>query len=77
MKIQKYLLFLIIIAFSCQQNKLEKPIQDSFHGKFKTNKDWWPNQLDLSILRKNSSLSDPMGEDFNYESAFNSLDYEA
>jgi catalase-peroxidase len=42
-----------------------------------TNKDWWPNQIDLSILRQFSSLSNPMDEDFNYEEAFNSLDYEA
>jgi len=38
------------------------------------NKDWWPNQLNLSPLRKNSSKSDPMGEDFNYAKEFNSLD---
>ena len=66
----------MIIAFSCQQNKPENPAENSFNGKFKTNKDWWPNQLDLTVLRKNSSLSDPMGPDFNYKSAFNSLDYE-
>ena len=41
------------------------------------NRDWWPNQLDLSVLRQHSSLSDPMGGDFNYAEAFNSLDYEA
>ncbi|WP_256474503.1 catalase/peroxidase HPI [Mucilaginibacter aurantiaciroseus] len=41
------------------------------------NTDWWPNQLKLSILRQNSSLSDPMGGDFNYTEAFNSLDLEA
>ena len=40
-----------------------------------TNRDWWPNQLDLSILRQNSSLSNPMGEDFNYLKEFESLDY--
>jgi catalase-peroxidase len=38
------------------------------------NKDWWPNQLDLSPLRKNSEKSDPMGEDFDYAKEFNSLD---
>ncbi|WP_211323774.1 catalase/peroxidase HPI [Sediminitomix flava] len=43
----------------------------------KTNRDWWPNQLDLSVLRQNSGMSNPMGEDFNYREAFNSLDYEA
>ncbi|WP_028980865.1 catalase/peroxidase HPI [Sporocytophaga myxococcoides] len=43
----------------------------------KTNRDWWPNQLDLSVLRQHSTKSDPMGEDFNYKLAFNSLDYAA
>lgn len=41
------------------------------------NRDWWPNQLKLSILRQHSSLSDPMGSDFNYAEAFKSLDLEA
>ncbi|MGZ3871521.1 MAG: catalase/peroxidase HPI [Mucilaginibacter sp.] len=41
------------------------------------NRDWWPNQLKLSILRQNSALSDPMGGDFNYAEAFKSLDLEA
>ena len=42
-----------------------------------TNRDWWPNQLDLTILRQNSSLSNPMGQAFNYAEAFKSLDYYA
>ena len=46
-------------------------------GAGTTNRDWWPNQLDLSVLRQHSELSDPMGEDFNYTEAFNSLDYNA
>lgn len=37
------------------------------------NRDWWPNQLNLSILRQNSSLSDPMDKDFNYAEAFKTL----
>ena len=41
------------------------------------NKDWWPNQLKVNILRQNSSLSNPMGEDFNYAEEFKKLDYEA
>jgi catalase-peroxidase len=41
------------------------------------NRDWWPNQLKLNILRQHSSLSNPMGEDFNYAEAFKSLDLEA
>jgi len=41
------------------------------------NRDWWPNQLKLNILRQHSSLSNPMGEDFDYAEAFKSLDLEA
>jgi catalase-peroxidase len=41
------------------------------------NRDWWPNQLKLNILRQHSPLSDPMGEDFNYASEFKSLNLEA
>lgn len=43
----------------------------------KTNRDWWPNQLDLTVLRQNGNLSNPMGESFDYREAFNSLDYAA
>ena len=38
------------------------------------NRDWWPNQLKLNILRQHSSLANPMGKDFNYGKAFKSLD---
>ena len=41
------------------------------------NRDWWPNQLKLNILRQNSSMSDPMGEAFNYAKEFKSLDLDA
>ena len=41
------------------------------------NRDWWPNQLRLNILRQHSSLSDPMDKDFNYAEAFKSLDLQA
>src|SRR5689334_3482633 len=40
----------------------------------RTNKDWWPNQLDLSELLHRSPLSDPMGEDFDYAAEFKMLD---
>ena len=40
-----------------------------------TNKDWWPKQLNLDILHQHSSLSNPMGEDFNYADEFKKLDY--
>ncbi|HWT23542.1 MAG TPA: catalase/peroxidase HPI [Solirubrobacteraceae bacterium] len=42
-----------------------------------TNRDWWPNQLDLSVLHQHSSLSNPLGEDFDYAEEFKSLDLEA
>ena len=42
-----------------------------------SNRDWWPNQLKLNILRQNSSLSNPMDEDFDYAEAFKSLDLAA
>jgi catalase-peroxidase len=41
------------------------------------NNDWWPNQLKLNILRQHSSLSNPMGEEFNYAEEFKSLDLAA
>jgi catalase-peroxidase len=41
------------------------------------NRDWWPNQLKLNILRQNSLLSNPMGEAFNYAEEFKSLDLDA
>ena len=46
-------------------------------GSGTTNRDWWPNQLPLNILRQHSSLSDPMGESFDYAEEFKSLDLEA
>ena len=43
----------------------------------RTNKDWWPEQLDLSLLHQHSPRSDPMGESFNYAEEFKTLDVEA
>lgn len=43
----------------------------------RSNNDWWPNMLDLKILRQHSSLSNPMNEDFNYAEEFKSLDLAA
>jgi catalase-peroxidase len=54
---------------STQTMNVSKPITPN------TNKDWWPNQLDLSVLRQHSSLSDPMDPLFDYTKAFKSLDY--
>ena len=42
-----------------------------------SNRDWWPNQLNLDILRQHSSRSNPMDEDFNYTEEFKSLDFDA
>ena len=42
-----------------------------------TNRDWWPNQLNLRVLHQHSSLSDPMGEAFDYAKEFKSLDLKA
>lgn len=42
-----------------------------------TNRDWWPNQLNLKILHQNSTQSNPMGEDFNYAEEFSKLDLDA
>ena len=41
------------------------------------NKDWWPEQLDIDVLHRNSALSDPMGGDFDYAEEFKSLDLDA
>jgi catalase-peroxidase len=41
-----------------------------------SNRDWWPNELKLNILRQNATKSNPMGEDFDYAAAFNSVNYD-
>lgn len=41
-----------------------------------SNKDWWPNQLNLEVLRQNSEKSNPLGKNFDYKKEFQSLDYE-
>ncbi|GHD46916.1 catalase-peroxidase [Thalassobaculum fulvum] len=46
-------------------------------SKWVTNQDWWPNRLNLKLLRQNSDKSDPMGKGFNYAEAFKKLDYAA
>ena len=43
----------------------------------RSNRDWWPNQLNLRILHQNSALSDPMGPSFNYADEFKTLDIDA
>ncbi|GAA0871418.1 catalase/peroxidase HPI [Gangjinia marincola] len=49
--------------------------QTTTAGGGTTVRDWWPNELRLNILRQHSPKSNPMGEDFNYKEAFNSLDF--
>lgn len=51
--------------------------QQNIGGGGTRNRDWWPNQLKLNILRQHSTLSDPMDKDFNYAEAFKSLDLQA
>jgi catalase-peroxidase len=49
-----------------------------FSGQaFRTNRDWWPNQLNVQVLHRNSPKSDPMGADFNYAEEFQTLDLDA
>ena len=43
----------------------------------KGNRDWWPNQLNISILHQHSSLSNPLGEEYDYAKEFKSLDLNA
>ena len=47
------------------------------NSSMRSNRDWWPNQLNLKILAQNSSLSDPMGEAFDYAEEFKKLDLKA
>jgi catalase-peroxidase len=51
------------------------PFTGGAHGR--RNRDWWPDALDISVLHQNSSLSDPMGKDFDYAKEFKSLDLNA
>ena len=51
------------------------PSNATFKGR--TNKDWWPNQLNIGILHQHSALSNPMGRSFDYAKEFNKLNYQA
>ncbi len=53
------------------------PSPDPKPTRPRTNRDWWPNQLDLQVLHQHPSLSNPMGEDFNYAEEFKTLDLDA
>jgi len=52
-------------------------VQKESAGGGTSNRDWWPNQLKLNILRQNSAKSNPMGENFDYAAEFKSIDYDA
>ena len=54
---------------------MEKNTESKSSGT--SNRDWWPNQLNLKILHQHSNLSNPMGEKFNYAEEFSKLDFEA
>jgi catalase-peroxidase len=79
------LLLVYFLTAEAQDYKKETSV-DGYSGatkksssamKASSNSEWWPNQLNLSILRQNSSLSSPHGADFNYLKEFKTLDYNA
>jgi len=51
------------------------PFTGHTHGR--TNRDWWPSQLNLQVLHQHSTLSNPMGEAFDYAKEFKTLDLDA
>ena len=53
------------------------PMEPKVSNSGTNNNDWWPNQLNLSVLRQNSLLSNPMGASFDYRKEFTGLDYYA
>ncbi|MDE0016181.1 MAG: catalase/peroxidase HPI [Candidatus Poribacteria bacterium] len=58
-------------------NEGKCPVMHHTHARGTiANQQWWPNQLNLKMLHQNPPLSNPMGEDFNYAEAFNTLDLE-
>ncbi|WP_158857511.1 catalase/peroxidase HPI [Lunatibacter salilacus] len=80
------LIFALLASTVLTGRAQETPPVDGWSGATKKspsnaiatqNAEWWPNQLNLGILRQNSELSNPMGTEFNYIEEFESLDYEA
>ena len=61
-------------ASQCPVAHVARP-KETFTGR--SNRDWWPNQLNLNVLHRNSALSDPMGKDFDYAEEFKKLDLQA
>ncbi|MDE0088600.1 MAG: catalase/peroxidase HPI [Candidatus Poribacteria bacterium] len=58
-------------------NESKCPVMGHSHAGTIANQQWWPNQLNLKMLHQNPPTSNPMGEDFNYAEAFNTLDLDA
>lgn len=82
------IIFSVLLLLSCGNSgsNSNEEYADAWSGatiksksnlKATSNSDWWPNQMNLSILRQNSNKSNPMGEDFNYIEEFNSIDYDS
>ena len=46
-------------------------------ARSQSNRDWWPDQLDLRVLQQNPPIASPMGEDFDYAAEFSTLDLDA
>ena len=77
--------FILVLSSQVMAQEVSKGECPMGHGSSKkenvneasktTNDHWWPNQLNVDLLRQNSELSNPMGADFDYVKAFNSLDY--
>src|SRR5438034_9069220 len=61
--------------------EIKSPVMNGANGtkraQARSNRDWWPNQLNLEILHQNSPLSNPMGKEFNYAGEFRKLDLDA
>src|SRR6476619_1929872 len=61
--------------------EIKSPVMNGAHGtktpRARSNRDWWPNQLNLEILHQNSPLSNPMGKEFDYAAEFKTLDLDA
>jgi len=88
MRLSNFKIFLLMIfslsLFSCTKTEDTEnmsqgvcPITGKGAKKFMTNRDWWPNQLDLSPLRQKSDKSDPMNQGFSYRDEFSKIDYNA
>ncbi len=58
-------------------NASKCPVTGGHHARATTNRDWWPNQLNLRILHQNPPQADPMGEEFDYAAEFKTLDLAA